>query len=321
MVDKGALRLPAPIEWAWTVLFLLVVTILPLTTSLLSALVLFPLLSWWNMPLMVKLNCIIADWTWYLMGGLGMEKYGRSKYNFYGDKIPMRENAFLISNHLTILDWAFLFSVAGRRGRLGTMKFFAKKSITYVPGFGWGIYLLDHLLISRNWLADKSFIASTFAKLKQRKLPFWVISFLEGTRKTPKKLEDSHAYAKKMDLPHLKHVLLPRTKGFVATVTSLRDEISAIYDVTYAYKGDRVPGIRDVAMRRLPDLHFHVRRIPIKDLPTDEKALAEWCMDAWIKKDALLEQFHTTGAFPNPCPVGEWSLPYQHEKMLLFGDK
>ena len=320
MTEKGGLRLPAPIEWAWTVIFLLLVTIVPLLSSITSALVFVPLFGWWNRPLMVKLNCIMADWTWYFLGGLGIEKYGGSHYHFYGDKIPMRENAFLISNHLTLFDWAFLFPIAGRRGRLGTMKFFAKKSITYVPGFGWGIYLLDHLLISRNWLADKSFIANTFAKLKERKLPFWVISFLEGTRKTPKKLQESQAYAKKMDLPTLNNVLLPRTKGFVATVQSLRDEITAIYDVTYAYKGEKVPGLRDVAMGRIPDLHFHIRRIPIDKLPTNEKDLTDWCMNVWVEKDDLLEHFKINGKFPNVRPVGEWSMPYQHEKMLLFGN-
>lgn len=230
----------------------------------------------------------------------------------------MKENAFTVMNHLTFLDWAFLFTVAGRRGRLGVLKFFAKKSITFIPGFGWGLYLLDSLLISRNWLADQNLINSTFSKLKTRKLPFWVVSFLEGTRKTPRKLKDSQEFAKKRDLPVLRHVLLPRTKGFVATITQLRTELDAVYDVTYAYNQDKAPGLVDLAMRRMPDLHFHVRRFPLADLPTDPTALADWCTNLYVEKDALLEHFATHGVFPDPAPEGEWSQPYQHVPMEIW---
>jgi len=317
MAPKDALKLPWPLESLWTVLFVLVNTIPPVTVTMLSALILLPLLGWYDMKLVVRLNCIIADWLWWMMG-TGIEKYGRSKYHFYGDKIPMRENAFLISNHLTILDWAFLFSVAGRRGRLGALKFFAKKSIAWVPGFGWGLFLLDSLLISRNWLADQSLINNTFAKLRSRRLPFWVVSFLEGTRLTPSKLKASQEYAKKKDLPHLNNVLLPRTKGFIATITSLRDEFDAVYDLTYAYEGNKTPTITDLAMRRIPDLHFYVRRYPISEMPTDEKGLADWCMRIWTEKDALIDEFKATGSFPRPAEEGEWSLPYKHEPMNLW---
>jgi 1-acyl-sn-glycerol-3-phosphate acyltransferase len=289
--------------------------------ALIGFVVSFPLLGWWNMPLAVKLNCILADWLWWFIGGKGVEAWGRSKYHFYGDKIPMRENTFTTMNHLTFLDWAFFFSIAGRRGRLGVLKFFAKKSIAWIPGFGWGLYLLDSLLVSRNWLADQNLINATFSKLKNRKLPFWVVSFLEGTRRTPSKLADSQEYARKKDLPHLKHLLIPRTKGFVATISQLRTELDAVYDVTYAYEGGKTPGIIDLAMRRLPDLHFHIRRFPIADLPTDPDALAQWCIQLFVQKDLLLEQFHTTGAFPSPSPEGEWSLPYQHEKMRIMDIK
>lgn len=318
MAPKDVLRLPRALEILWTVLFVCVGSITPITFAIIAFVFTFPLFGWWNMKLAVKLNCIMADWTWWFMGGKGVEGWGRSKYHFYGDKIPKRENSFTVMNHRTLLDWAFLFSIAGRRGRLGVLKFFAKKSITWVPGFGWGIYLLDSLLISRNWLADQNLINQTFAKLKNRKLPFWVVSFLEGTRLTPAKFAESQEYARKKDLPVLNHLLVPRTKGFVATVSQLRTELDAIYDVTYAYQGKQVPGVVDFAMRRLPDLHFHIRRFPMKDIPTDPDALTQWCIQLFVQKDALLEHFHKHGVFPNPAPEGEWSMPYEHEKMHLM---
>jgi len=321
MASKAVLRLPKPLEILWTILFCLCGSIPAIAFSLMAALITIPLFSWWNMRLTVKLNCILADWTWWILGGKGIEQWGRSTYHFSGDQIPMRENAFAVMNHLTFLDWAFLFSVAGRRGRLGVLKFFAKKSITWIPGFGWGLYLLDSLLVSRSWLKDQNLINNTFAKLKMRKLPFWVVSFLEGTRRTATKLAESQAFAKQRDLPHLRHLLVPRTKGFVATLTGLRSELDAVYDITYAYEGNKTPGLVDLAMRRVPDLHFHIRRFPIADLPTDPEQLSDWCMRLFVEKDALLEHFHTHGAFPNPRPDGEWSIPYVHERMNIMSVK
>lgn len=321
MSSKDAIRLPKPIEYLWAMIFGMLGAIHPIVACVLSACLSWPLFAWWNMPLCVKLNCYAAESVWRFMGGQGVERWGRAKYHFYGEKIPMRENAFVTMNHMTLLDWAFLFSIAGRRGRLGVLKFFAKKSVQYVPGFGWGLYLLDSLLVSRNWLADQNLINKTFSNLKKRKLPFWVVSFLEGTRKTPKKLAESQEYSKKKDLPVLRHVLLPRTKGFVATLTQLRTELDAVYDITYAYPKEESAGIVDCAMRRLPGLHFHVRRFPIADLPSDPAELAEWCMQLYVQKDALLETFYTTGTFPDPRPEGEWSLPYKHEYMKIWDIK
>lgn len=57
----------------------------------------------------------------------GMENWGRGKFYFYGTpNIPDRESALVISNHVSLLDWMYIFSIAGRKGRLGVMKFFAK---------------------------------------------------------------------------------------------------------------------------------------------------------------------------------------------------
>ena len=103
---KNALRLPKPIEIAWTVLFGLINAVPTFVFSTLSVCLTLPLLAWWNMKMAVKLNCISADWTWWWMA-MAFEKWGRSKCRYYGDKIPMRENAFLSSNHMTFLDWAF----------------------------------------------------------------------------------------------------------------------------------------------------------------------------------------------------------------------
>lgn len=45
-----------------------------------------------------------------------------------------------VSNHRYWLDFVTIMSLAARKGRLGCVKFFAKKSIQYIPGIGWGMY-------------------------------------------------------------------------------------------------------------------------------------------------------------------------------------
>lgn len=62
----------------------------------------------------------------------------------------------------------------------------------------------------------------TFEHLRKRELPFWMISHPEGTRWSKAKLKKSHEWAKKQGLPILNNVLLPRSKGFIATVRGLR---------------------------------------------------------------------------------------------------
>lgn len=71
--------------------------------------------------------------------------------------------------------------------------------------------------------------------------------------------------------------------------------IDAVYDVSVAYpyntptkaeldtlKGD-VP----------PEVHFHTKRYPISDLPTDKEALTKWCEARWAEKEEQLKKFYT----------------------------
>jgi len=125
------------------------------------------------------------------------EFWGHAKLKVSGDKLPVRETAIVISNHRWFADWLSILLVAMRKGRMGCAKFFTKASIRYIPGFGWGMWCLDFPFLSRNWADDMKQIYRTFHGLRTRKLPFWLISHLEGTRINPKKLKESQDFAKK----------------------------------------------------------------------------------------------------------------------------
>jgi 1-acyl-sn-glycerol-3-phosphate acyltransferase len=74
------------------------------------------------------------------------------KILFFGDKLPLHQNAVIICNHLSVLDWLVLFSLARRKGRLGVTKFLTKDSVKWIPGVGWGLYLLNYVFLKRDWV-------------------------------------------------------------------------------------------------------------------------------------------------------------------------
>jgi len=245
-----------------------------------------------------------------------VEHWGRWEIRFSGDQIPDRETVIAISNHRWLLDWLMIFTLSIRKGRLGVTKLFAKTSVALIPGLGWGCYFLDFIFLSRDWAKDKDSIAATFNKLKVRKLPFWVISHLEGTRFSEKKVKESQDFAKKKDLPILKNCLLPRLKGIIATVEGLRDGagVTALYDITIVYNdGKKPPVYSDVFFRRGGVVNIHVRRYPIESLPKDPNQLGEWVMERWKEKDALIDILLKKGMFPD-----QQKEPYRHLGLNLF---
>jgi len=95
---------------------------------------------------------------------------------------------------------------------------------------------LDCPFIDREWSSDREHIRSTFAKLVDNRVPMWLVSFVEGTRATRTKLEASREFARSRGLAETRHVQVPRTKGFTASVQGLRGHITAVYDLTIGYE-------------------------------------------------------------------------------------
>lgn len=144
-------------------------------------------------------------------------------------------------------------------------------------------------MVKRNWVSDQKLAKEAFSNIKKRKAPVWLISCrtkdsvlelfqalircfttdLEGTRFTERKRLQSQAFGRQRDLPMLEHVLLPRTKGFVAAVTELRNShVEYLYDFTLVYGGPRgfqeAPSFLEIlGTTRLSTkyaFHVHVRR-------------------------------------------------------------
>lgn len=242
-----------------------------------------------------RLNLGIAD-TWWSILVLWQRHVLQMKIVFSGDTLPRERSAMIIGNHQAMADIPALLDLAKRTGTLSGVKFFVKQELGWVPGLGWGMKFLDFLFVKRSWAEDAAFVRRMFARLRTYESPVWVFNFPEGTRMRPKKLAKSQAFAEKHGYPRLEHLLLPRSKGFVATIESLRDRFDGVYDCTIGFPHG-VPTLFQYMRGVVSEVHVHVHRFPIHTLPLSESDLEKWLVDRFVEKDKLLDGFLRTRHF------------------------
>ena len=74
---------------------------------------------------------------------------------------------------------------------LGRCRYFAKFELVWqLPVFGLAMYLMDMVMLKRNWLRDRDSVKTAFASMRRDRHPIWLISYLEGHRATPKRVAD-----------------------------------------------------------------------------------------------------------------------------------
>jgi len=242
-----------------------------------------------------SINRFFAN-TWWSVCDLWSEYLCKIDIHFTGDKIPDKENALIISNHQDMTDITSLFRLARRKKRIGDIKWFVKDILKFVPGIGWGMMFLDCIFLKRNWEKDETHVNKLFNKFSKYNIPIWAISFVEGTRIRPDKLSKSQNYANNYNLKALNHLLIPRTKGFAATVMGLRNHLNAVYDITIGYV-DGVPTLWQWCQGYVNNVNIHVKRFAISELPLTEKEISKWLIERFEVKDELLEYYYNNDAF------------------------
>lgn len=242
--------------------------------------------------------CANTWWGWCVIGA---ERFNKTEVLFTGDDVPKGESVLLVSNHQQMPDIPAIMKLAKTKDRLGDLKFFVKKQLKWVPGMGWGMQFLDCLFIDRDWASDREKIRRTFARLVDDEVPVYLVSFVEGTRLTLPKLEAAQLYARQNGLREPRQTLVPRSKGFAASIAGLRNHIDAVYDLTIAYEGG-VPSLWQFIKGMVERVHMHVRRFPIAELPDSAEELRGWLFSRFEEKDNLLEHYYAVGAFPAESP-------------------
>lgn len=121
-------------------------------------------------------------------------------------------------------------------------------------------------------------------------------------------LAKCNEFAKREGKPVLKHLLLPRSRGFHSSLECLRESRPHIYDVTMAYKGYdgsipvsinlSMPTLWDYLRRKFPrEIHLRVKRYSLDEVLQD----SNWLFKKWTEKDRLLEHFARYQQFPIDC--------------------
>ncbi len=238
-----------------------------------------------------SVNCWVGD-TWWSASVLLARFFYPIHIEYSGDQPLPGENAILLSNHRMMTDIPLLLDFTYNYRRLDNLKWFVKDSIKYMPGIGWGMYFMDCLFIKRNWDRDQSSIEKVFHRIITDKVPIWLVIFSEGTRATPSKIARSQSYAREKGLPILNHVLLPRTKGFVASVQGLGDHLQAIYDITIGYD-PRPITVWEWVTGRHARFRLHMKRYPVAALPREANALSAWVMERFGEKDGMIASWKT----------------------------
>lgn len=232
------------------------------------------------------------------------EWWSGSEVILYIDKVDFekyfgKEHGYLVMNHSYDVDWLIGWILCERVQVLGNCKAYAKKSIQYIPTIGWAWKFAESIFLERNWDKDKEVIGRQIRELANYPDSMWLLLYPEGTRFTAKKLEASQKFAREKGLPVLKYHLTPRTKGFTASIPTVRDKLHAVYDVQMAFKSsDPVePTITNLLFGNGVQGHMYMRRIPIDEVPDDDEGAAEWLHKLFQAKDRMQESFHQTGDF------------------------
>ncbi|KAF5468407.1 hypothetical protein F2P56_012559 [Juglans regia] len=236
---------------------------------------------------------------WLALWPFLFEKINGTKVVFSGDMVPEGERVLLIANHRTEVDWMYLWDLALRKGCLGHMKYILKSSLMKLPVLGWGFHILEFIAVERKWEIDEAILCNMLSTFKNPQDPLWLVLFPEGTDFTEEKCKKSREFAAEAKLPMMFNVLLPKTKGFCFCLEALRGSLNAVYDVTLAYK-HQCPSFMDNVFGVDPsEVHIHVQRIPIDEIPATAKGAAAWLTNRFKLKDQLLSYFKDQGHFPN----------------------
>lgn len=234
----------------------------------------------------------IADW------------WSNSKLYVYCDddirkKYLGKEHVLLLMNHTYDIDWLIGWMLCEKVGVLGNCKAYAKKVIQYIPAIGWSWKFAEFVFLERSFDKDKETIGRQINEIFDYPDPVWLLLNAEGTRFTEKKHEASVKFAQERGMTVLKHHLIPRTKGFTASLPYLKEKCPCILDIQLAFKKDEKvePTIGNLLHGRSVTGHMYIRRIDMKSLPDKEDEAAEWMQELFRFKDKLQDSFHTNGDF------------------------
>ncbi len=207
------------------------------------------------------------------------------------------EKSYLIScNHQSWMDIVILQHVLNRK--IPFIRFFLKYELIYVPLMGWAWWALDFPFMkrhSRKYLErhpekrNEDFESTQKACAVFKGKNVTVLNFLEGTRFTEKKHQESNS--------PFENLLKPKAGGLAFVLNAMGEQFDSLLDVTIFYPKGAV-GLWEAFEGKLPEVVVQVRRLEIPralmkgDYLNDSQyreAVQKWVQNLWIEKDQAIQ--------------------------------
>ncbi|ORY71389.1 acyltransferase-domain-containing protein [Pseudomassariella vexata] len=237
------------------------------------------------------------------------------------------ERLVMIANHQIYTDWLYLWWVGYTNvpAMHGHLYIILKESLKYIPIIGPGCMFFGFIFLSRKMATDRPRLSYRLGKLKKKHGvpdddndddeqskqyydPMWLLLFPEGTNLSDNGRVKSGKWAEKMGLKDMQHMMLPRSTGTFFCLNELKGTVDYVYDCTVAYEGVPRGGYGEEYFtlsstyfhgRPPKSVNFYWRRFALADMPLhDQEEFDKWLRDRWYEKDALMEQYVSTGRFP-----------------------
>lgn len=215
---------------------------------------------------------------------------------------------FLLCNHQSWTDTFVLMRIL--HGKMPLLRYFAKRTLLWLPIFNIGFYVL-HFPMMRRFdkaallknpdlrLKDIKSIQATCTALQSS--PFGLVHFTEGTRNTSKKHQAQHS-------PY-QHLLAPKSGGLAAFLQYFPTEtLDGFFDFTIVYPQGNFRFI-DFLGGKLPIVKVQVRALHLPPAlrqgdydqdPIFRESFKAWLTDLWKEKDQYITLLlATSGA--NKC--------------------
>ncbi|CAJ0760541.1 24228_t:CDS:2 [Entrophospora sp. SA101] len=169
-----------------------------------------------------------------------------------------------------------------------------------------GMQFFQFIFLKRNWAVDKGPLTKQMTRFARSNDPLWLLIFPEGTIVSEETRVTSKKFADKTGLVDHKYVLLPRSTGLHFCKSALGKSIDYLYDLTIGLEGvsreiypQDIYTLRSIYFEgKFPrNVHVHVRRYKISEIPQDEDKFTIWLRDRWSEKDVMMEEFYKNGRF------------------------
>lgn len=213
------------------------------------------------------------------------------------DSTDLRKEGWylVVCNHLSWTDIVVLGHLL--RQRIPVPKFFMKHELIYIPLLGLACWGLDmpfmrrysrEFLLRNPHLRGKDIETTRNACEQFRHIPTTVINFVEGTRFTEQKRDQTRS-------PY-RHLMAPKAAGLAFTLAAMGDQFDKLINVTLSYPDNQEAPFRDFLMGRMTRIRVHIEELPVEgamvgDYFNDKpfkRGFQQWLNALWAEKDARL---------------------------------